>query len=105
MSIFVLPGNYCPQNTSLPIPCEAGKYNPNEYMGQYEDCLVCPKDHFQHLIGMAGCFSCGGDAEQPLEGQVTCTCYGAGRDFQVRRMREEDNTKKHTFTFTISYLC
>ena len=70
-------------NSSIPYPCPTGTYNPNKYMGQISDCIACPVDHFNHLLGQAGCFSCGGEATQKATGQPLCECTGAGRDFQV----------------------
>lgn len=87
LSLFA--GYYCPMNSSIPYPCPQGTYNPSYYMGQREDCLQCPVDHFNHLMGQAGCFSCGGEASQKKTGQPLCECAGAGRDFQVGALRNQ----------------
>ncbi|XP_013391352.1 uncharacterized protein LOC106159584 [Lingula anatina] len=75
-------GYYCPEASSAPTACPNGTYNALEYMGNLTNCLPCPVDHFNHLTGQSGCFSCGGEARQPTVGQDTCLCTGQGRDFQ-----------------------
>ncbi|XP_062603182.1 uncharacterized protein LOC134264959 [Saccostrea cucullata] len=75
-------GYYCPAGSSEPTPCPQGRYNPNLAGGSIADCPQCPIDHFNHLTGQKGCFSCGGEAYQDSVGQPTCKCMGAGRDFQ-----------------------
>lgn len=77
-------GYYCPSGSAEPTPCPQGRYNPNFAGGSIADCPQCPIDHFNHLTGQKGCFSCGGEAYQDRVGQPTCKCTGAGRDFQVR---------------------
>lgn len=75
-------GHYCPRNSSEPTPCPIGTANNKQYQGQLSDCIACPKNHFQPYTGRKACYSCGGKATQPKIGQPTCTCNGAGRDFQ-----------------------
>lgn len=36
------PGHYCPEGSSVMIPCPAGTYNPDSAKGNAEDCLKCP---------------------------------------------------------------
>ena len=76
-------GYYCPRNSSIPYACPTGTFNPFYYRGSRLHCQLCPVHHFNHLTGQSGCFSCGGQATQPLSGQAMCTCSGNGRDFQV----------------------
>ena len=83
LNLLSFTGYYCPQGSGEPTPCPVGTFNNDEGMGSVEDCIDCPINHFNHLTGQDQCFSCGGEAEQPNKGQKTCTCSGAGRDFQV----------------------
>ena len=82
-SLIFFSGYYCPEGSGEPTPCPRGTANPNEGMGSVSDCVDCPVDHFNHLTGQIGCFPCGSEAEQPYRGRWTCSCTGAGRDFQV----------------------
>ena len=81
----ILPGYYCPENSSLATPCPLGSYNPNEEAGSASDCSLCKVDHYNPYLAQTQCFHCGAEAEQPSKGQSTCICRGAGRDFQVRK--------------------
>jgi len=76
-------GYYCPQNSSSPTPCPAGRANPNTEGKSINDCGLCPVNHFNKWEAQAGCYFCGGAATQPEQGQTTCQCTGSGRDFQV----------------------
>ncbi len=62
--------------------------------GSVENCLPCDINHFNDKKGQIGCFECGGEAVQPLPGQGTCLCLGAGRDFQVRSRKKERRSRK-----------
>lgn len=77
------PGYYCPENSSFPTPCPAGRYNMKEEQGSVADCLLCPVDHYNPYEAQTACFICGGEAKQPKAGQAECDCVGSGRDFQV----------------------
>lgn len=79
----MLTGYYCPQNSSSPTPCPAGRYNAYSEGKSINDCELCPVNHFNKWEAQEGCYFCGGQAFQSERGQTTCDCTGSGRDFQV----------------------
>ena len=99
-----LTGYYCPEGSAVQTPCPVGTANPNEGMGSVSDCKDCEIDHFNHLTGQTGCFACGGEAHQPFKGSSTCTCTGAGRDFQVSEFRKLVTPAPSSLIHPVNYI-
>lgn len=78
-------GNYCPLETSTPIPCPKGTYGPDAGAVSINNCLVCPPHHYCPRAGLVVPLPCGPVAQQPLSGQYTCICPGEGQSFQVTK--------------------
>ena len=74
-------GFYCPRNSSFPIPCPPGTFRAQPGGGSLEECIPCPIDHFNHLVGKTSCLDCGSEASQPQPGQASCVCLGQGQMF------------------------
>ncbi|KAJ3590432.1 hypothetical protein NHX12_008383 [Muraenolepis orangiensis] len=77
-------GSYCPVGgSSRVVLCPKGSYGPRDDAVSMEGCLSCPSQHHCPRAGLAAPLPCGSDAHQPLPGQSTCICLGAGQSFQV----------------------
>ena len=53
-----LPGHYCPENTSVPIPCPVGTHNPEEGAAAVFACVYCSAEQYSDILGNAGYCVC-----------------------------------------------
>ena len=63
-------GFYCPQNSSAPVPCGKGKYQPKDSI-----CSLCPVGEYSDGENNTACKRCG-EGESSLKGstdQMNCT--------------------------------
>ncbi|XP_021231917.1 uncharacterized protein LOC110387733 isoform X3 [Numida meleagris] len=80
-------GFFCPEGSTMPVPCPRGTFRSEGAALTPHSCLACPVDFFNPMPGQKACFPCGSEAAQPTEGQETCICLGKGQVFQARDAR------------------
>src|SRR4051812_43596724 len=95
-------GAYCPQGSSMPALCPAGRFNPNNTRTSFADCLVCPGGAWCPLAApnatlcvagsynpetmrtnITACFLCPGGAFGSTSGLSSDTCSGQCQQGQL----------------------
>ena len=73
-------GHYCPSQIAAPIECPQGTYRAQKLGKKESDCLPCPTNTYNDLMGQKQCTLCGSSAVS-LPGSTTCECIGKYREF------------------------
>ena len=55
-------GFYCPAGSGQPFPCPKGYYGNQVKANSITDCVACPVDTFNNMLGQSACRPCGSSA-------------------------------------------
>ena len=74
-------GHYCPEGSSVEIPCPVGTYNALTRQASSDACIPCDAGFFASTDGSASCQPCS-SSSRSTAGSPTCECIGLNRVFQ-----------------------
>lgn len=74
-------GYYCPVGSDHAEPCPTGMFGTKVRAEGYGECVPCPANTFNDLLGATKCRPCG-SASYSTGGAAICTCSGQYRTFQ-----------------------
>ncbi|XP_033122761.1 uncharacterized protein LOC117121631 [Anneissia japonica] len=75
-------GYYCPEGAGAPTACPTGKYGNIVKAYRSDQCVDCPENTFNNMVGQKACRPCGSSATAVI-GSPVCECTGKYRSFQT----------------------